>query len=168
MDEKLHILRHFLAALAYRAQKALRGAPDTFADFRPKPGVRTPHELLFHMTNVLGYAWTFFIGGHWRPEKKPTFREEILRFHDILESLGRHLDAGTPFQDTTPERILQGPFSDVMTHTGQLALLRRLYGSPVPPENFVFAAIDAKNLGPDQPQPVSPDKDWTEPENEKT
>ena len=49
-----------------------------------------------------------------------------------------------------------------MTHAGQLALLRRLAGSPVPPENFLFAAISAANLGPDQPLPVSPDKDWPE------
>jgi hypothetical protein len=58
--------------------------------------------------------------------------------------------------------MLQGPFSDAMTHVGQLAMLRRLAGSPVPPENFVFAAITPTNLGVDQPQPVSPDKEWAE------
>jgi hypothetical protein len=49
-----------------------------------------------------------------------------------------------------------------MTHAGQLALLRRLSGSPVAPENFIFADITAENLSPDQPQPRSPDKDWPE------
>jgi hypothetical protein len=29
-----------------------------------------------------------------------------------------------------------------MTHAGQLAMLRRLAGSPVPPESFVDAAIE--------------------------
>lgn len=162
-DDKRKMLRHFLAALAYRTQKALRDAPDSFADFRPARGVRTPHELLWHMTSVLGYARTFFIGGEWWPDKMPTFGEEILRFHEVLASLGDFLDSGTPFKGTTPERMLQGPFSDAMTHAGQLALLRRLCGNPVPPENFVMAAIDPQNLGPDQPDPVSPDKAWDEP-----
>jgi hypothetical protein len=51
-----------------------------------------------------------------------------------------------------------------MTHVGQLAMLRRLFGSPVPPENFIMAAVDAENVGPDQPAPVSPDKEWHEPD----
>ena len=49
------------------------------------------------------------------------------------------------------------------TAHGQLAMLRRLYGSPVPPENFIVADIDSRNLGPDQPDPVSPDEVWEEP-----
>ena len=54
------------------------------------------------------------------------------------------------------------PACIVLTHAGQLAMLRRLAGSPVPPENFVFAAISPTNVGTDQPLPVSPDKDWLE------
>lgn len=58
--------------------------------------------------------------------------------------------------------MLQGPFADAMTHAGQSALLRRLAGSPVPPENFIMADIDPTNLGPDQPDPVSPDAEGPE------
>jgi hypothetical protein len=43
-----------------------------------------------------------------------------------------------------------------------LAMLRRLQGSPVPPENFIFAQISAENLGPKQPLPALPDKEWPE------
>jgi hypothetical protein len=163
MDKKRQMLKHYLAALAYRTQKALRDAPESFADFRVKPGVRTPHELVFHMTGVMGYARTFYVGGEWRPEKKPSFQEEILRFHDLLKDIGRHLDKGSPLNNTTLEKMLQGPFSDAMTHAGQLAMLRRLHGNPVPPENFIIADIDSRNLGPDQPDPVSPDEVWEEP-----
>ena len=166
MDDKRRMLRHFLAALAYRTQKALRGAPDDFADFRPTRGVRTPHELLFHMTNVIGYGHTFFVGGESRPTMLPTFADEINRFHRVLESFAEHLDKETELVDTTPEKMLQGPFSDAMTHAGQLAMLRRLHGSAVRPENFIVADIDSQNLGPDQPKPASPDKVWTEPEME--
>ncbi len=162
MDEQRALLRHFLAALAYRTQKTLRGAPADFPEFRAPLLVRTPHELVRHMDSVLGYARTFLIGGTYRPPVLPSFAEAVAHFHETLADLARHLELGTEFQGITAERLLQGPFSDAMTHVGQLAMLRRLAGSPVPPENFVFAAITATNLGVDQPQPVSPDKEWPE------
>ena len=81
----------------------------------------------------------------------------------MLASLAKHLESNSPFiEDMTPERMLQGPFSDAMTHAGQLAMLRRLAGNPVPPENFIVAKITPENLSPDQAQPVSPDKEWPE------
>ncbi len=156
------LLKHFLAALAYRTQKALRGAPPEFADFTTPNLVRTPHQLVRHMDSVLGYARTFFIGGSYRAPVLPNFVAAVAHFHEILADLARHLESGTPFQGITAERMLQGPFSDAMTHVGQLAMLRRLAGRPVPPENFVFAEITPDNLSVDQPLPARPDKDWPE------
>ena len=37
MDEKRQVLRHFLAALAYRTQKALRDAPPDFGASARRP-----------------------------------------------------------------------------------------------------------------------------------
>jgi hypothetical protein len=162
MDPKRDMLRHFLAALAYRTQKALRGAPDSFAEFRAAPETRTPHELVLHMDSVLGYARTFLIGGEYRPARQEEFATQVRFFHEMLESLSQHLGLETPLVGTTPEQLLQGPFADAMTHAGQLAMLRRLSGSPVPPENFIDADISAENLGPDQPPPASPDEVWPE------
>jgi hypothetical protein len=65
-DDKRALLRHFLAALAYRTQKALRGAPASFGGFGAGQRVRTPIELVRHMTSVLAYARTFFTGGAYR------------------------------------------------------------------------------------------------------
>ena len=162
MEEKRSLVRHFLAALAYRTQKALRGAPADFGSFAAGHDIRTPAELVRHMTSVLGYARTLFVGGRYRPGPLPSFAEEIERFHAVLEDLSRHLLAGTPLRGTTLERLLQGPLSDAMTHAGQLALLRRLAGSPVAPENFVAADVDPERLGQNQPEPVSPDEEWPE------
>lgn len=162
MDDEKRMLRHFLAALAYRTQKALRDAPADFASFRAAPKVRTPHELIRHMDSVLGYARTHFIGGSYRPPEFEIFRDAVAHFHEVVQDLARHLEAGTALHGITPEILLQGPFSDAMTHAGQLAMLRRLAGNPVPPENFIFAAITAENLGPHQPLPVSPDAEWPE------
>ncbi len=162
-QEDRAILRHFLAALAYRTQKALRNAPADFGSFRAAEGVRTPTELVCHMTSVLGYARTFFIGGQYRPEPLNSLDAEIERFHEMLQDLGRYLDTDTtPVGDVSAERLLQGPLSDAMTHAGQLALLRRLAGAPVPPENFVFADINASRLGAEQAEPREPDKVWPE------
>ena len=163
MEDKRKLLNHFLAALAYRTQKALRGAPDNFGSFCPKEGVRTPAELVRHMASLLGYARTFFIGGHYRPEPLDSLDEEIERFHENIGLVAQHLRDGDPFlQGLTEERLLQGPFSDAMTHAGQLALLRRLAGDPIPPENFIVAEIKPDRLGRNQATPVSPDKDWPE------
>jgi hypothetical protein len=163
MQDKRKLLNHFLAALAYRTQKALRDAPESFGSFRVNLGVRTPSELVRHMASVLGYARTYFIGGQYWPEPLDTFEEEIERFHEMLGLLAQHLRNGDEFlEGMTEERLLQGPFSDAMTHAGQLALLRRLAGAPVPPENFIVAEIKEERLGPSQAEPVSPDKNWPE------
>lgn len=161
-DPKRAMLRHFLAALAYRTQKAMRDAPSGFADFNPGGRARRPRELLRHMTSVLGYARTFFLGGTYRAEPLETLAAEEHRFHAMLEELGGLLESGAALRGISEEQLLQGPFADAMTHAGQLALLRRLAGAPVPPENFVFAAISANRLGPDQSAPVSPDDEWPE------
>jgi hypothetical protein len=162
MTEKRAMLRHFLGALAYRAQKALRDAPASFGEFQAGHDVRTPAELVRHMTSLLGYARTYFVGGEYRPEPLPNLAAEIERFHDMLKDVAEHLEGGTELREIRPEQLLQGPFADAMTHAGQLAMLRRLAGAPVPPENFIVADITPERLGPEQPKPRSPDSAWPE------
>jgi hypothetical protein len=162
VDAATALLRHFLAALAYRMQKAVRGCSDAFPSFRAAPHVRTPVELVRHMNSVLGYARTFFHGGTYRPEPLPDLAAELRRFHQTLSDLARDIEDERGWTGITPERLLQGPLSDAMTHAGQLALLRRLAGDPIPPENFVFAEVSGANLTEDQPLPAAPDADWPE------
>jgi len=159
---KRELLRHFLAALAYRTQKALRGAPAEFGDFEAGNQIRTPKDLVRHMTSVLGYSRTFFIGGTYRPEPLDIFSDEIERFHEMLELMSAQLGEEDELKGIREEQLLQGPFADAMTHAGQLAMLRRLYGDPVPPENFIVANINQNHLGPDQSEPASPDAEWPE------
>jgi hypothetical protein len=156
------LLTHHLASIAYHAQKAIRGASPGYWTFSPGNQVRTPEAILRHMTSVLGYARTFFLGGTYQPEPLPSIQDEIDRFHGILRDLATLLGDNSPLQEITEVQLLQGPFSDVMTHIGQLSLLRRLYGSPVPPENFIYADISATRLGKDQPEPRRPDENWPE------
>ena len=162
MDDKRAMLCHFLASIAYRTQKAVRNAPMDFNSFAAGSDVRTPVELVRHMTSVLGYARTFFVGGKYSPEPLPDIEAELERFHEVISDLAENIRSGSKFLNTTPERLLQGPLADAMTHAGQLAMLRRLAGHPVPPENFILADIDAGRLGKDQPEPISPDEIWPE------
>ena len=160
MTESRRLLRHFLAALAYRTQKALRGAPDGFADFRAGTHVRTPHELLWHMTGVVGYARTMLHGGTFTPPRLPTLADEVERFHATLAALSDDLADGALAARISDEQFLQGPLADAMTHAGQLAMLRRLAGAPVPSENFIFADVRADNVSAAQPEPAAPDRWW--------
>jgi hypothetical protein len=159
MDAQQALLKHFLAAIAYRTQKALRGAPDSFANFRAGANIRSPHELVWHMTGVLGYARTFQ-PGVWQPDRLDDFGDEIRRFHLVSEDLGSLLERDSPRNGISLEQLLQGPLADPMTHAGQMAMLRRLAGSPVASENFVYATIHSNNLGPDQAAPAAPDPCW--------
>ncbi len=158
------LVSHFLAAIAYRTQKALRVAPVGYADFSAGTQTRTPAEILRHMTSVLGYARTFKLGGSYpiKPDVLPSFEQEQQRFHEMLESLRDHLDESGALGALSAEQLLQGPLADVMTHVGQLAFLRRLFGAPVAPENFIFADVHASRLGVDQSPPAQPDEHWPE------
>jgi hypothetical protein len=161
VTESRRLLQHFLAAIAYRTQKALRDAPVGFAEFRAGPNARTPHELLWHMTRVVGYARTMLRGGEFRPPAEPTLEGEVARFHATLAALHADLAADGLRAAITDAQFLQGPLADAMTHAGQLALLRRLAGSPVPPENFIYAGVRTDHVGPDQPLPAAPDAGWS-------
>jgi hypothetical protein len=163
VTESRRLLQHFLAALAYRTQKALRDAPDGFGEFGAGSYVRTPHELLRHMSSVIGFARTKLHGGTLVALPLPTFAEEITRFHEMLAAL--HADFADESLDAriSDAQFLQGPLADAMTHAGQLALLRRLAGSPVPSEDFIEAAIDTSNVSERQPPPAAPD-DWWRPD----
>jgi hypothetical protein len=161
VTESRKLLQHFLATLAYRTQKALRGAPDGFADFPAGMNIRTPHELIWHMTGVIGYARTMLHGGTFSPPRLEHFAEEVRRFHETLAALRADLEDPSLEASITDEQFLQGPLSDAMTHVGQLAMLRRLAGSPVASENFIFAAISAANVGEHQAEPAAPDTWWS-------
>jgi hypothetical protein len=162
MNHNQALLRHFLAAIAYRTAKALRGAPSDYESFQAGHKARTPRQLVRHMSGVINYA----IGTLGEPREVltdcQTYAMEVERFFGMLREFADRLLATTDLADAGAASLLQGPLSDAMTHAGQLALLRRLSGSPIAPENFFAAAIDPSRLGLDQVAPRSPDQDWPE------
>jgi hypothetical protein len=148
-----HFLRHALATLAYRAGKALRGAPPHFADFTIAPGTRTPAHILAHMGDLFDWALCLARGHHtWHDSTPLPWDQEAARFVAALQAFDAYLASDQPL-GWPVERLFQGPLADALTHTGQLTMLRRLAGAPVKGENYAKAAITAGELGLTQAAP---------------
>ena len=147
-NDKKDLLRHWLATLLYRTRSALQGAPTDFDSFQAGADVRTPQELLQHMSNLMTHTAAGLRGSEPGPLAPGlAWSAEVARFESLVAELSAVL-VDVPVGDRRlAERLLQGPLSDAMCHAGQLALLRRLAGSPVPHENFFEAAIDAEAIG---------------------
>lgn len=147
------LLRHTIATLAYRAAKALRGAPPDFARFKASPGTRTPAEIVAHMGDLFDWAVGLADGKHaWHDSAPLAWDEEVERFFRSLEAFDRRLASGDPL-GFPAERIFQGPIADALTHTGQIAMLRGMAGCPARGENYFKAEIQAGRVGIEQAAP---------------
>lgn len=146
-------LRHVVATVAYRAAKVLRGAPAAFATLRLTEGSRTPAAILAHTGDLLEWALRLARGEReWRPAEPLPWPAECDRFFAALAALDAFL-ASEPALGLPADRLFQGPLSDALTHVGQLAMLRRLAGSPVRGEVMIRADVVAGRVGPDQSPP---------------
>jgi len=147
------MLRHALATLAYRGGKAVRGAPDRFSDFKTEADIRTPGQILAHVGDLLDWALELADGRRtWRDSPPRPWTEEVARFFEALARLDSRLAAETPL-GFTERQLFQGPIADALTHVGQIAMLRRMFGSPVKGENYLKADIVAGRVGPEQSAP---------------
>ncbi|MGB7264714.1 MAG: hypothetical protein WBC92_04335 [Terracidiphilus sp.] len=154
MNDNRNLLRHTLATLAYRAAHTLENAPDSFAHF--DGAGRRPIQILAHMGDLLHWALSIAQGNQrWQNSQPLDWQAEQQRFFAALAAFDAYLASSAPLQ-APAERLFQGPIADALTHTGQLAMLRRLAGSPIRGENFYVAAIAAGQVGPHQPEPVKP------------
>jgi hypothetical protein len=156
MDDKRELLRHTLAALAYRAARALEGAPDSFATF--EGAGRQPVVILAHMGDLFDWALSMATGRPaWHNADPLPWDPEKHRFFAALEAFDAYLASPQPMH-AEMKRLIQGPVTDAFTHVGQLAMMRRLAGSPTCGENFYVAAIAAGQVTETQPAAVQPFK----------
>jgi hypothetical protein len=147
------LLRHTVATLAYRGGKVVRAAPAHFADYPVAAESRTPARILAHIGDLLDWALGLARGEHqWKDSTPLAWDMEVARFFAALEQLDAYLASDAPLASSV-ETIFQGPIADALTHVGQLAMLRRLVGSPVRGENYVKATIVAGRVGADQTPP---------------
>ena len=139
---KNELLRHTLSTIAYRFQKAVGATEVEFGHFSAGKGSRTPNEILHHMYHVLN-ATRIFIEEERFNKEQPERLElnvEIERFNAELKNLDKVLtdkELGLNYS----KRLIQGPFSDLLTHIGQISMLNRLNGNPIAGEDFSSASI---------------------------
>ncbi|HYM81080.1 MAG TPA: hypothetical protein VEY91_06680 [Candidatus Limnocylindria bacterium] len=156
MDDRA-LLRHSLAVLAYRCGKLLRNAPESFAAHDTGNG-RTPLHILAHISDLMDWALSMARGKEtWNNAKPGGWSDEAARFHAAIASLDAYVASDAPLHAETT-RLLQGPIADALTHVGQIAILRRMAGSPVIGENYFAADIQTGRVGPEQSPPVRPFK----------
>lgn len=147
------MLRHALATLAYRGGKVLRGVPEGFSEFRAGPGSRSAGEILAHLGDLFDWAAHLGEGEHvWQPRPPGDWSADVDRFFAGLAAADARLASGVPLR-VPEEKLFQGPVADALTHVGQIALLRRLAGSPVRGENYFKAEIAAGRVGREQASP---------------
>ena len=143
-------LRHTVATLAYRAAKTMRGAPATFAGFRPGANSKTAVEILAHMGDLMDWALSMASGSpRWNNSTPLAWGAECARFFTTVRAFDGALEDDVPVHyDLT--RLFQGPVADALTHTGQLAMMRRLHGAPMKGESYNRADIVIGRVGAEQ------------------
>jgi hypothetical protein len=152
-DSKRELLRHAVATLAYRGGKAIRNAPEGFAEFHAAEGARTPGQILAHLGDLMDWALSIAEGKQkWNNSQPLPWEEETARFFAALKKFDDYLASTAPVQALL-EKLFQGPIADALTHVGQIAILRRLAGEPVKAENYYVAEIAVGRVGTDQAKP---------------
>jgi hypothetical protein len=147
------LLRHTVATLAYRGGKALRGAPEGFAEFRAGATTRTPGQILAHVGDLLDWALALARGEKvWKDSPALSWEAGSKRFFEGLERFDALLSSDAPLA-ATPEKLFQGPVADALAHVGQIALLRRLAQAPIRGENYYKADIASGRVGEAQAPP---------------
>jgi len=152
-DPKRDLLRHTVATLAYRGCKAVRGAPPAFAGYHAAETSRTPGQILAHIGDLIDWALSVAQGSEkWHNSKPLPWDQEVQRFFAALEAFDAFLASAAPLASPA-ENLFQGPIADALTHVGQIAMLRRMAGSPVRGENYHLAEVTAGRVGPEQVPP---------------
>ncbi len=142
------LLRHSLATLAYRAGKAVRGAAPDFGDF--SGAGRKPVEILAHMGDLFDWALTLVRGDQkWNSAKPLPWDQEVARFFGSLAAFDAYLGSNQPIHAPL-DKLFQAPIADALTHTGQIAMLRRLAGCPMKGENYFVATMEIGRVGFEQ------------------
>lgn len=102
------------------------------------------------MCDLMNWAFSMISGDiKWSPVEPRSWNEECERFFAAIKKFDDALASDTPIKYEIT-RIFQGPVADALTHTGQLAMLRRLHGVPMKGESYARADITIGKVSPDQ------------------
>ncbi len=153
MSDSRALLRHTLAAVAYRGAKAIRDGGPNFAEYSADETSRTPAKILAHMGDLMDWALAMSEGRReWHDSAPLAWEKESERFFNALKTFDDYLASDKPLGVPT-EKLFQGPIADALTHIGQIAMLRRMAGVAIKGENYFIAEISVGRVGADQASP---------------
>ena len=113
----------------------LRDTPDSFRDYPNNGDDRTAGRVLAHIGDLMDWALSMLEGRTaWHDSEPLEWPREIERFYLAIAALDARI-ASAGLGHCAPERLFQGPLADAFTHTGQLAMMRRLAGIRMKGEN---------------------------------
>jgi hypothetical protein len=157
-----NVLSRLIDGLGFRYYWATEGLTEKDLDFIPTPESRNTMETIEHL---FGLSQTMLNGARNIPNIQPSdisgmsfleYREKTLQ--NILES--SELLAGKNDSEISALKIIfqrgenrteypfwnmiNGPIVDMIHHSGQLVLLRRMSGNPINPKVNVFLGVTGK------------------------
>ena len=103
-------LRHLVASLRFRFEHVTEGVPDNFGDFVAGAEVRTPCDIVRHMSGLAGLVHEQFVAFQRERLEPLPWAEEKARLLEALAFVDADFAEGTLREDAalSLERILQG------------------------------------------------------------
>src|SRR5260370_25065771 len=100
-DSARQLLRHTIATIAYRGGKAVRGAPDSCAQFGVSDKTRSPGEILAHIGDLMEWGLSIAQGKQqWRNSDPLPWEAEARRFFTALEAFEAYLASDQPLHES--------------------------------------------------------------------
>ncbi len=136
----VNIICRMLAAMGFRFYWATEELTEETYAFQPCDGARSIGETVEHIWDLLSWIYRALDPtGKAKPSGAKQLREGALELIAILEERFSTMDteelADIEMLNQPFWPVLNGPLSDVLTHIGQIATLRRIAGSPVADSN---------------------------------
>jgi hypothetical protein len=130
-----------VATVAFRGGVAIRDVPDDFAGFRVTDDTRSPAEILAHIGDLLVGSYHLLKGEYIELRSEPLpWANEVERFYSAVRQIDAFLSTDSPLAHP-PEKMVQGPIGDALTHVGQIVILRRIAGCPIAEQAYFSAEV---------------------------
>ena len=122
------------------------GKPGGAAARKNIAALSTTYHVRSHSDNFI----TRFLEGYWIDKQYyPSPADIVSLYMDQIHPADIGYRLSTAYNCTVTKSI-----ADALTHTGQIAILRRMAGCPMRGENYYRAEIVAGHVGQDQAAPV--------------
>jgi len=130
------MLARMLDGLGFRFYWATEGLRPEDYKFRPAADVMSIGELTLHVWDLVAWVSASSLEKQYeKPKEGQAARDEALKvIEDLRDTFLAMSDADLTklrIRDKPFWHIINGPFSDALTHTGQINSFRRLAGNPI-------------------------------------